>query len=48
VAALSGREPAEVAKLLGMRKHTTAAILSGRMLPGRAFAERVMQRCSLL
>lgn len=41
VVALSGRDPAAVAKLLAMRKHTIAAILRGRMLPGRVFAERV-------
>jgi hypothetical protein len=26
-----------------MRRHTVAAILSGRMLPGRVFAERTMR-----
>lgn len=40
VAALAGSDPAEVARRLGMRRHTIAAILSGRMLPGRAFAKR--------
>lgn len=40
VAALAGSNPAAVAKLLGMRRHTVAAILGGRMLPGRTFAER--------
>lgn len=39
--ALAAYEPSVVAKLLGMRKHTIEAILSGRMLPGRTFAERV-------
>lgn len=41
VAALAGHAPAEVARKLGMRRHTIAAILSRRMLPGRTFAERV-------
>lgn len=40
VAALAGSDPAEVALRLGMRRHTVAAILSRRMLPGRTFAER--------
>lgn len=40
VAALAGSDPAEVARRLGMRVHTVRAILSRRMLPGRAFAER--------
>jgi hypothetical protein len=39
-AALAGHDPADVARRLGMRRHTVAAILSGRMLPGRTFAER--------
>lgn len=39
VAALAPFDPGVVAKLLGMRRHTIAAILSGRMLPGRRFAE---------
>jgi hypothetical protein len=41
VIALAVYEPSIVAKLLGMRRHTIEAILSGRMLPGRTFAERV-------
>jgi hypothetical protein len=40
VAALAGSDPGEVARKLGMRRHTVAAILSRRMLPGRTFAER--------
>jgi hypothetical protein len=40
VAALAGSDPAEVARKLGMRRHTVAAILSRRMLPGRTFAQR--------
>jgi hypothetical protein len=40
VAALAGLDPARVARLLGMRRHTVAAILARRMLPGRMFAER--------
>lgn len=44
VAALAGSDPAEVARKLGMRRHTIAAILSGGMLPGRAFTERAAQR----
>lgn len=40
VAALAGSDPAKVAIRLGMRRHTVAAILSRRMLPGRTFAER--------
>ena len=40
VAALAGSDPAEVARKLGMRCHTIAAILSRRMLPGRTFLER--------
>jgi hypothetical protein len=40
VAALAGSDSGDVAKLLGMRKHTIAAILSRRMLPGRTFADR--------
>lgn len=40
VAALAVFDPAAVARLLGMRKHTVAAILSRRMLPGRTFAAR--------
>jgi hypothetical protein len=41
VAALAGSDPAEVARKLRMRRHTVAAILSRRMLPGHTFAERV-------
>jgi hypothetical protein len=41
VVALAVYEPSVVARLLGMRRHTIEAILSGRMLPGRTFAERV-------
>jgi hypothetical protein len=40
VAALAGSDPAKVAIRLGMRRHTIAAILTRRMLPGRTFAER--------
>jgi DNA-binding CsgD family transcriptional regulator len=40
VASLACSDPAEVARRLGMRRHTVAAILSRRMLPGRTFAER--------
>lgn len=39
VEALRPYDPGVVAELLGMRRHTVAAILSGRMLPGRRFAE---------
>ena len=39
VAAPAGSDPAEVAQRLGMRRHTVAAILAGRMLPGRRFDE---------
>ena len=38
VEALSAYQPAVVARLLSMRVHTVAAILSGRMLPGPRFA----------
>ncbi len=41
VVALAAYESSVVARLLGMRRHTIEAILSGRMLPGRTFAERV-------
>ncbi len=37
VEALSAYDPGVVARLLGMRRHTVAAILSRRMLPGRVF-----------
>jgi plasmid maintenance system antidote protein VapI len=40
VAALEGSDPAEVARKLGMKRHTISAILTGRMLPGRTFATR--------
>lgn len=40
VDALAGLGFAEVARKLGMRRHTVAAILSRRMLPGRSFATR--------
>jgi hypothetical protein len=40
VAALAGSDPAEVARKLSMRRHTVAAILARRMLPGRTFATR--------
>jgi len=40
VAALAGSDPAEVARKLRMRRHTVAAILARRMLPGRTFATR--------
>jgi hypothetical protein len=39
VEALRGRDVAEVARLLSMRVHTVAAVMTGRMLPGRRFAE---------
>jgi len=39
VEALAPFNPALVASVLGMRRHTIAAILSGRMRPGRRFAE---------
>jgi hypothetical protein len=39
VAALAGSDPTEVARKLRMRRHTVAAILSGRMRPGQRFAE---------
>lgn len=38
VEALRPYAPEIVARLLGMRKHTIEAILSGRMLPGPRFA----------
>jgi transcriptional regulator with XRE-family HTH domain len=41
VAALAGSDPADVARRLGMRRHTVAAILAGRMLPSQRFAERL-------
>jgi len=44
VAALAASDPAKVARKLGMRRHTIAAILSRRMLPGRRFAAAVA-RC---
>ncbi|NUQ74459.1 MAG: hypothetical protein HUU21_12960 [Polyangiaceae bacterium] len=40
VAALAGSDPAEVARKLGMRRHTIASLLDGRRLPGRSFYER--------
>ena len=40
VAALTGAAPTDVARLLGMRRHTVAAVRSRLMLPGRTFAER--------
>jgi hypothetical protein len=43
VAALAGSDPADVARKLGMRRHTIAAILSHHLLPGRRFAERVLR-----
>ena len=46
VATLAGSDPASVARRLGMRRHTVAAILSGRMLPGRTFAERTARLAS--
>lgn len=39
VAALRPYDPSVVARLLGMRRHTVAAVLAGRMLPGPRFAE---------
>lgn len=39
VAMLAGSDPAEVARKLGMRRHTVAAILARRMLPGPRFAQ---------
>jgi DNA-binding CsgD family transcriptional regulator len=41
VASLAGSDPAEVARRLGMSRHTVAATLAGWMLPGRRFFERV-------
>ncbi len=38
VAALAPYDPGVVAQLLNLRRHTVAAILSGRMLPGPRFA----------
>lgn len=46
VAALAGFDPADVAKLLCMRRHTVAAILSRRMMPGRTFALRMSRPAS--
>lgn len=43
VAALAGADPAEVARKLGMRRHTVTAILNGRLRPGRRFAEAVVR-----
>ena len=40
VEVLSGSDPVDVARRLGMRVHTVRAILSRRMLPGRRFLER--------
>jgi hypothetical protein len=40
VAALAGSDPAEVARRLGMRRHSIAPLLEGRRLPGRIFLER--------
>jgi hypothetical protein len=40
VAALAGSDPAEVARKLGMKRHSIAPLLDGRRLPGRVFAER--------
>ena len=40
VAALAGSDPAVVAQKFGIKRHTIAAILTRRMLPGRTFAER--------
>ena len=40
VAALAPYDPGLVAQLLGMRRHTVAAILAGPMLPGHTFAVR--------
>jgi hypothetical protein len=40
VAALAGSDPAEVARKLGMRRHTIAPLLDGRRLPGRVFLDR--------
>jgi hypothetical protein len=48
VAAFEGRGPAEVARKLKMRRHTVAAILSGRMLPGRTFAEPTTRAVPIL
>lgn len=47
VEALSAYEPGVVALLLGMRRHTVAAILSRRMLPGPRFAEAASRLASL-
>lgn len=40
VAALAGSDPAEVARKLGMKRHSIVTLLDGRRLPGRIFAER--------
>ncbi len=45
VASLAGSDPAEVARKLGMRRHSIAPLLDGRRLPGRVFLERA---CRLL
>jgi hypothetical protein len=39
VAALAGSDPADVARLLGMKRHSIGPLLDGRRLPGRAFLE---------
>ena len=40
VAMLAASDPAEVARRLGMRRHSIAPLLDGRRLPGRTFLER--------
>lgn len=40
VAALAGSDPADVARMLGMKRHSIATLLDGRRLPGRTFLER--------
>ena len=40
VAALADSDPAEVARRLGMKRHSVAPLLDGRRLPGRRFLER--------
>lgn len=47
VEALRPYDVGVVARLLGMRRHTVAAILSGRMLPGPRFAEAASRVASI-
>lgn len=41
VAPPAGSDPAEVARKLGMKRHTIAAILNERLRPGERFARAV-------